>query len=119
MAACGEPEPLGIPAPAGGDWITKDAAYRSGVTTGSFAPLTHGHCYYELSGPALGETDLPLLVLVHKSWLACEKETDTRLMDLFQREDENHSCRLPHGGAQSKIQVEAVACETIPHALTR
>jgi pimeloyl-ACP methyl ester carboxylesterase len=65
VAACGEPEPLGVPSPAGGEWITKDAAYRSGVTTGSFAPLTHGHCYYELSGPALGETDLPLLVLVH------------------------------------------------------
>ena len=45
--------------------VQKDATYRANVKTGAFVELSKGHCYYELSGPAIDETDLPLLVLVH------------------------------------------------------
>lgn len=45
--------------------LQKDAAYRAGVTTGAFAELPAGTCYYELSAPPTGAAEQPLLVLVH------------------------------------------------------
>lgn len=41
--------------------ITKDDAFRAGITTGSFAKLSAGHTYYEFANP---ESDT-VLVMVH------------------------------------------------------